>query len=59
VTGSPETIPYRTAGEWTLQSRHTYTNPFTDVAVNASFTSPSGETLARRIPTWRRKGPLR
>jgi len=39
------TIRYRTVGEWELRSEHRYPNPYTDVAVKALFTSPSGNTF--------------
>ena len=52
------TISYRTVGEWALQSDHLYENHFTDVTVDATFTSPTGRTFT--IPgfydsenTWR------
>jgi hypothetical protein len=41
-----KTLPRRTAGEWTLRSDQDYKNPFADVAVDALFTGPSGETFA-------------
>lgn len=52
------TSPMRSVGTWELTSRKAYANPFTDVAVDADFTSPSGRTFC--IPaffdgnaTWR------
>ncbi len=36
----PKHISYRTVGEWVLQSECSYENPFTDVTVDATFTSP-------------------
>src|SRR5262245_7476862 len=38
-------FPARTLHEWTLHSDHPYTNPFTDVRLEATFTSPSGQTF--------------
>jgi hypothetical protein len=46
VTEHMKTLPRRTVGEWTLRSDRDYENPFADVAVDALFTSPSGETFA-------------
>jgi hypothetical protein len=43
VANNPTTVAYRTVGEWTLHSRYPYANPFTDVTVDATFTSPSGQ----------------
>ena len=43
MNNGPETIPHRTVGEWTLQSKTPYNNPFINVRVDAIFTSPSGE----------------
>jgi hypothetical protein len=52
------TIPRRTVGEWALRSERRYTNPFTDVRLNANFRGPDGLELS--IPgfydgenTWR------
>ena len=42
----PATVPCHTVGEWTAHSRTAYANPFTDVTLSASFTSPSGQTLS-------------
>lgn len=42
MTNIPQTIPYRTVGEWVLESQHGYENPFIDVTVDAAFISPSG-----------------
>ena len=42
----PQTVPYRSVGEWVLTLRHTYANPFVDLVVDAEFTAPSG---ARRV----------
>jgi len=39
------TISRRTVGEWALRSEHPYENPFVHVAVDATFTSPSGQTF--------------
>lgn len=38
-------VPYRTVAEWVVHSARSYENPFTDVAVDAAFTGPSGETF--------------
>jgi len=43
MADTPKTISYRTVGEWTLQSKTPYKNPFINVTVDATFTSPSGE----------------
>ena len=43
MTDSVKTVTYRTVGEWEVQSRHAYENPFTDVTVDATFTSPTGK----------------
>ena len=55
---TPQSLPCRTAGEWPLHSSKAYPSPFIDVAVNVTFTSPSGRDLT--IPafydgqnTWR------
>ena len=40
----PTIIPCRTVAEWTLTSRRQHANPFTDVTVDAIFSSPSGKT---------------
>jgi hypothetical protein len=52
------TIPRRTVGEWALESAKAYDNPFGDVALEATFTGPSGRSFT--IPgfydgdgTWR------
>lgn len=42
---NPTTLPRRTVGEWTIRSQHVYSEPFADVAVDAVFTAPSGQTL--------------
>ncbi|KPJ63522.1 MAG: hypothetical protein AMS15_00020 [Planctomycetes bacterium DG_23] len=39
----PKEISYRTVGEWRLKSKTSYKNPFINVTVDATFTSPSGE----------------
>src|SRR6187402_61028 len=36
------TIPRRTMHEWSFRTERTYDEPFVDVTVRASFTSPSG-----------------
>jgi hypothetical protein len=41
----PQTIAYRTVGEWAFGSGHAYENPFTDVTVDATFASPRGKTF--------------
>jgi hypothetical protein len=41
-----KTVPRRTVGEWTLYSECDYAEPFVDVTVDATFTSPSGEVYA-------------
>ena len=38
-----QTLPLRTVGEWALYSDQGYENPFWDVMVDASFTSPTGK----------------
>jgi hypothetical protein len=38
------TLPVRTVHEWTLESSHTYAEPFTDVTVRLRLTAPSGAT---------------
>jgi hypothetical protein len=52
------TISRRTAGEWALRTDHPYGNPFVDVTVDATFTSPSGTALTVPVfydgeNTWR------
>ncbi len=51
-------VPYRTVAEWTLSSSRAYASPFADIAVDVTFTSPSGRDM--RVPafydgdgTWR------
>ncbi len=58
MTSIPDSASYRSVTEWTLRSNHAYTNPFIDVAVDATFTGPSGKSFT--IPgfydgddTWR------
>lgn len=58
MSSQPTTLARRTVGEWVLQSTKPYQNPFIDVTVDATFTSPSGRQLT--IPgfydgerTWR------
>ena len=58
MSSSIRTVSLRTAGEWELHSSHPYANPFADVTVDGTFTSPSGR--AYTIPafydgeaTWR------
>lgn len=41
----PETLAVRTVGEWSLTSSRDYGNPFTDVALDATFTAPSGQVV--------------
>ena len=41
---NPRTLPLRSVGEWTLRSERNYGNPFADVLVEATFTSPSKRT---------------
>jgi hypothetical protein len=55
---NPTEVPCRTVAEWPLSSRRAYASPFADIAVDVTFTSPSGRDL--RIPafydgavTWR------
>lgn len=55
---NPTTLPYRTVGEWSLTTAHPYANPFLDVRVLATFTTPSDKAIT--IPgfydgdgTWR------
>lgn len=48
VSTNPGSLPYRTVGEWVVQSGHPYSNPFADVAVVGTFTAPSGAQL--RVP---------
>ena len=43
---TPATLARRTVGEWTLRSARAYAEPFADVAVEATFTAPSGRTVA-------------
>ncbi len=50
MTNKPKTIPRRTVGEWELRSSHGYDNPFVDVSVEATFTSPAGKTFS--IPSF-------
>ena len=45
MTSIPQIISQRAVGEWAVQSRYAYENPFTDVAVTATFRSPSGKTF--------------
>jgi hypothetical protein len=40
-----ETIKYRAVGTWSLHSDKAYANPFLDVAVDATFYSPSGRVF--------------
>jgi len=40
---NPTSIRVRSVGEWELTSGQTYANPFVDVVVEVTFTSPSGE----------------
>jgi hypothetical protein len=47
---NPAQLPYRTVGEWELSTDRTYNSPFTDVAVDSLFTSPSGREL--RMPAF-------
>lgn len=47
---NPSALPLRRVGEWTLSSDRTYDSPFVDVAVDATFRSPSGDEL--RIPAF-------
>lgn len=42
---SPVRLERRSVGEWTSRSTRNYENPFTDVAVDAAFTSPNGNTF--------------
>lgn len=42
---NPETVSYRTVGEWTWQSRPIYPNPFIDVTLDVTFTAPSGKSF--------------
>jgi len=37
-------MPVRAAGEWALTTSHHHANPFTDLVVTATFTSPGGRT---------------
>ena len=46
MPANPATLPRRTVGEWTLRSARAYAEPFTDVAVEAVFISPSGRVVA-------------
>jgi Protein of unknown function (DUF4038)/Domain of unknown function (DUF5060)/Putative collagen-binding domain of a collagenase len=46
MPANPTTIPRRTVGEWALRSDRSYAEPFADVAVEAIFTGPSGQTVA-------------
>ncbi len=42
---SPTTLACRTVGEWTLRSARAHAEPFADMAVEATFTAPSGRTV--------------
>lgn len=46
MPANPTSLPRRTVGEWTLRSARSYAEPFADVAVEATFTGPSGQTIA-------------
>lgn len=43
MANAERTIPCRTVGEWVLHGERAYRNPFTDLVVDATFTSPSGK----------------
>jgi len=58
MTVNPTDILSRSVGEWALRSEYAYQSPFADVVLDATFTSPSGESFT--IPgfyngdgTWR------
>ena len=58
MDANPKTLPLRSVGEWVLRSERGYANPFADVLVEATFTSPS--KTRRTVPafyggdrTWR------
>ncbi len=42
LTAFPDTLPVRTCGEWVLRTSRRHANPFTDLVVSSTFTSPSG-----------------
>ena len=41
----PDQLPRRTVGQWMLRSGHHYGNPFTAVAVMATFNGPEGRAV--------------
>jgi hypothetical protein len=43
MRNAPTVLARRTVGEWELSSSYPYANPFTDVRIDATFTSPSGK----------------
>jgi hypothetical protein len=42
MANGPQTILRRTMGEWQLHSQYPYKNPFGDVVLDGTFTSPTG-----------------
>ncbi len=49
MTG-PVSLPSRTVGEWSFESKQTYYSPFADVQVDGVFNSPSGKII--RMPAF-------
>ena len=45
MSGDIKAIPRRRASEWVFKSQKVYRNPFADVALDATFVGPSGQTI--------------